>query len=102
MSQYKRGSATSKVLRTPQFVESVRVDIEADRKVTITQLMKLKEDLGLSKMSTRWVPKILNKEQVQRRVDCSQAFFRRNEDERHAFLDNVVTMKAMIVDDGMR
>ena len=103
-STYKRGSATVKVGRTPEFVESVRADIEADRRVIITLLMKrhwcgskcmwkvLTEDLGLSKKSGRWKPKLLNKEQVQGRVDCSQAFLRRHEDERQAFLDNLVTM----------
>ena len=40
MSSTIRGSATSKVVRTPEFVESVRADIEADRRVIIELLMK--------------------------------------------------------------
>ena len=61
----KRGLATTKIVRTPDFVESVRSEIEADKRVTITQLMLrlsasrrtiwlvLNNDLGMSKKLDR-------------------------------------------------
>ena len=63
--KYKRGSDNKKTVRTPDFIDSIRADIEEDRRLTISQLAKrygsnkftihqvLTKDLGLSKKSAR-------------------------------------------------
>eukprot|EP00088_Acartia_fossae_P023142 TRINITY_DN2421_c0_g1_i1.p1 TRINITY_DN2421_c0_g1~~TRINITY_DN2421_c0_g1_i1.p1 ORF type:complete len:226 (-),score=61.33 TRINITY_DN2421_c0_g1_i1:61-738(-) len=64
----KRGLDTTKTVRTPGFIDAVRIAIESDRKLTISQLVEchrasrctilkiLTEDLGLRKKGDSWVP----------------------------------------------
>ena len=100
----KRGLASTKIIRTPDFIEAIRTDIEEDRRRTVSDLVArhdasretihkvLTEDLGLSKKSARWVPKLLNDSQKRGRVESSRAFIKRFHEEGNAFLDKIVTM----------
>jgi len=49
------------------------------------------KDLGYSKVSCRWVPKMLTQEHKQKRVELSQQFLCRFEKEGDDFLKRVIT-----------
>ena len=78
--------------------------VKNNRRVTVTYLatifevsvstihLTLKKDLGLVKKSARWVPKLLNNEQKDERLRCSQDFLARFDREGETFLHNIVTM----------
>ena len=63
--KYMRGFDNKNTVRTPEFIDTIRADIEEDRRLTISQLAKrygsnrftihqvLTKDLGLSKKSAR-------------------------------------------------
>ena len=99
-----RGKDETKTIRTPHFIESVKADVEANRRTSVHQLAEwhavsvgtiynvLHGDLGLSKKSARWVPKLLSDEQKRVRIQCSRAFVDRYEREGDAFLDKIITM----------
>ena len=64
-------------MRNDDFIKTVRAEVEADCRVTITELVErcqasrrtinlvLTVDLGLSKKSARWVPKMLSKKLLE-------------------------------------
>ena len=84
-----RGKVKTKRVRTPQFIEAVKADVEADRRITTQQLaskyevslhtmwLVLNDDLGLSKKSARWVPKLLTHEQKAVTAHPVQPIFHR-------------------------
>ena len=100
----KRGKEQARKVRDQDFIETVRAEVEADRRVTITKLVErcqasrrtinlvLTEDLGLSKKSARWVPKILSTEQKSARAAASKGFLKPYRTKGEQFLDNIVTM----------
>ena len=100
----KRGKDNTKTIRKANLIQAVKADVEDDRRVTAQQLAEwhsvshgtiisvLHKDLGLSKKSARWVPKLLSDEQKQKRLECSQAFVNRYMREGTTFLDKIVTM----------
>ena len=100
----KRGKDKNKTIRKANLIQAVKADVEDDRRVTVQQLAEwhavsletiisvLHKDLGLSKKSARWVPKLLSDEQKQKRIECSQAFVSRYMREGTTFLDKIVTM----------
>ena len=51
----------------------------------------LTDELNMSKVAARWVPRILTDENKQRRVECSQEFLNRYATQGDGFLDNIVT-----------
>lgn len=51
----------------------------------------LKQDLGMSKVCARWVPRLLKDHERETRVRCSEEFVRRVEQEGDTFLDRIVT-----------
>ena len=90
-------------VRTNSNVNRVKAIIEADRRLSVTQIMAetkltrttihniLTKDLGLVKRCARWIPKILNEEQKASRVRCCKAFLAAAAADPD-FLDAVVTM----------
>ena len=52
----------------------------------------LTDNLHMSKVSARWVPRLLSDEQKATRVECSTEFLNRFEMEGDQFLDNIITM----------
>lgn len=99
-----RGKIQARRVRNADFIEAVRLEVEADRRITITILadrfqvsrrtinLVLNDDLGLSKKSARWVPKLLLQPQKDVRFECSHRFLQRFRDDGQAFLDRIVTM----------
>ena len=51
----------------------------------------LTEELGMSKVSARWVPRLLKDSEKERRVQCSELFLRRYDSEGDEFLDRIIT-----------
>lgn len=83
--------------------DKVRQLLDKDRRLTVrviaaeigisrTAVHKiLTEELGMSKVSARWVPRLLSDFDRQRRVACSREFLRRYDAEGESFLDRIVT-----------
>ena len=84
-------------------IDAVRNLIEEDRRIT-TELVAdtlnisvgsaytiLVENLGLSKLSARWVPKLLRPDQLQTRAGLSTATLNKWDEDPEAFLDRIVT-----------
>lgn len=84
-------------------VDEVRELLEEDRRISVKVIAKtlnisvgsvetiLKDRLGLSKLSARWVPKMLRVEQKAQRADCALQFLQRFDDNPNDFLDRIVT-----------
>lgn len=90
-------------VRSPEVIESVNDLIQSDRRVTVDDIARtlslsvgtahkiVHDDLGYSKVSCRWVPKMLTAEHKQRRVELSQQCLCRYEKDGDEFLKKVVT-----------
>ncbi|XP_042150143.1 histone-lysine N-methyltransferase SETMAR-like, partial [Ixodes scapularis] len=90
-------------VRSPEVIESVNDLIQSDRRVTedgIARTLSLSvgtahkivhDDLGYSKVSSRWVPKMLTAEHKQRRVKLSQQCLSRYEKDGVEFLKKIAT-----------
>ena len=71
-------------VRSPEVIESVNDLIQSDRRVTVNDIARtlslsigtahkvFHDDLGYSKVSCRWMPKLLTPEHKQRRVELFQ------------------------------
>lgn len=82
----KRTLSGRKRKRTEDIIEAVKDLVEADRRISIGEIRAhfdlgystiqriLRDDLGLTLKSARWVPKLLSEEQKTERVRCAQAF----------------------------
>ena len=78
--------------------------VEDDRRLTISEIAEglgvsygiifniLHDNLGLEKLSARWVPKLLTEEQKQERMKTSMAFIKMVRMKGLAVLDKIVTM----------
>ena len=78
--------------------------VEDDRGLTISEIAEglgvsygtifniLHDDLGLEKLSARWVPKLFTKEQKQERMKTSMAFIMMVRMKGLAVLDKIITM----------
>ncbi|QQP37297.1 Uncharacterized protein FKW44_017519 [Caligus rogercresseyi] len=108
-SSDKRSTNGRRKVRTDDFIEAVRVYVEADRRVTMEELAIkfetsintifhfLHDDLGLSIKSARWIPKMLTEDPKMKRVRCAQAFLKLNFELGLEFLDKIVTMDEISV-----
>ncbi|QQP54690.1 Uncharacterized protein FKW44_007604 [Caligus rogercresseyi] len=79
-SSDKRSTNGRRKVRTDDFIEAVRVYVEADRRVTMEELAikfetsintifhVLHDDLGLSIKSARWIPKMLTEDHKMKRL----------------------------------
>ena len=90
-------------VRSPEVIKSVNDIIQSNRRVTVDDTARtlslsvgtahkiVHDDLGYSKVSCRWVPKMLTAEHKQRRVELSQQCLCRYEKDGDKFLKVVVT-----------
>ena len=88
---------------TASILDIVREKVNADRRITVRSISEdldvscstvhhvLTENLGMSKVSARWVPRLLKDSEKERRVVCSTEFLRRFEREGEGFLDRIIT-----------
>ena len=95
-------SGRSPALR-PTSVAKVKDMLEKDRRLTVRSISEdldistftvhkiLKEDLHMSKVSARWVPRLLNDHEKQIRVERSLEFVQRYQREGDSFLDRIIT-----------
>ena len=93
-----------RTVRTDNLVAAVAAAVEDDRRVKIKDIAKglqvsygtiyniLHDDLGLEKLSARWVPKLLSQEQKQARVETSMAFNKMVQMKGLEVLGRIVTM----------
>lgn len=84
-------------------INSVRDMLQDDRRRTVREIgdsVQLKrtvvhkimrEHLNLSKVSARWVPRLLSSEEKAARVTASNAFIRRYERDGQMFLNRIIT-----------
>ena len=83
--------------------DSVKDMINCDRRTTVRAIADelcvsvstvhgiLTKELGMSKVSARWVPRLLKDNEKDCRVRCSQAFLSRYDAEGDEFLDRIIT-----------
>ncbi len=104
----KRGGSREKA-RTAALIANIAADVQQDGRVTIRDRATaygvskdtihkiLTEDLGLSKKSARWVPKLLSPDQMKERVRVSRDFVAAVHRHSMSYLDNIVTMDETMV-----
>jgi histone-lysine N-methyltransferase SETMAR len=105
----QRHLSAKKTKRTVNLVASVAAAVKEDARVSIQELASangvsygtiqtiLHDDLGLSKKSARWVPKLLSDDQKEERVRTSTEFVAAVNRRSMAMLDNIVTMDETMV-----
>ena len=83
--------------------DKVKDMVNADRRVTVRDISDelgvscstvhgiLTDNLGMSKVSARWVPRLLTDTEKENRVRCSQMFLSRYDAEGDEFLDRIIT-----------
>jgi hypothetical protein len=93
-----------KTTRTADLVAAVAATIEEDLLICVQSLVKafgmsagtifniIHNILGLIKKSTRWVPKLLSPDQVEKRVEISAAFIRLVQEMGRGILSRIVMM----------
>ena len=104
----KRGGHREKK-RNASLIADIAAEVNRDGRVTVRGLSDtygvstqtihriLHEDLGLSKKSARWVPKLLSKEQKEERVRVCKDFVAAVHRHSMAWLNNIVTMDETMV-----
>lgn len=82
---------------------SVKDMVRSDRRTTVRVIANelgvscstvhriLTETFGMSKVSARWVPRLLKDNEKERRVQCSEMFLGRYDAEGDDFLDRIIT-----------
>jgi len=98
------GKSPKPTLRTEDNVAMIRNMVESDRRVTIQELVSgsglstgtihliLHEDLSLSKVSARWVPRLLSDDHKRQHLEMARTFKRLHFQQGEAFLRSIVTM----------
>lgn len=83
--------------------DKVRELLDTDRRITVRAIADklgisaslthriLVTELGMSKVSARWVPRLLKEDEKQRRILCSAEFLRRYDAEGDNFLNRIIT-----------
>ncbi len=99
-----RGQNVPKRSRTHQNIEAVRSVIEADRRITMAEIKIetglshgtinriIHQDLQMSKLSARWVPRLLTAKHKQDRVRCAKKFLKAYFQDGKAFLEKIITV----------
>lgn len=93
--------------RAPNIVEEVRRVVDADRRLTLDDIHSqlppnveisraslhriISDDLHLSKVCARWVPRLLSDHHKEQRVDAALQFLQFFEDEGDGLFDRIVT-----------
>jgi histone-lysine N-methyltransferase SETMAR len=92
-----------KTSRNDEKVNAVRNLIDEDQRITVIQVAEsldiscgtvhsiLHEDLGLSKLSARWVPKALRPDQLVVRTDLSISILSKIEADEERFMGRIIT-----------
>jgi len=105
----KRPLNAKKTTRTLDLVAAVAAAVKEDARLNIAHLAAahgvsqgtifniLHEDLGLSKKSARWVPKLLSEEQKQEHVRTCEEFVAAVRRHSKSMLDNIVTMDETMI-----
>jgi len=105
----QRGRHTPKRSRTAALINDVAAAVKEDGRITLRTLASahgvsidtihkiLHEDLGLSKKSARWVPKLLNQEQKAERVRVCRQFVSKVHHHSKSFLNTIVTMDETMI-----
>lgn len=87
----------------PSIRDRVKDMVNMDRRTTVRTIAGelgvscstvhgiLTDELGMSKVSARWVPRLLSDTEKEHRVRCSQSFLSRYEAEGDEFLDRIIT-----------
>ena len=100
----ERGKAPKPTLRTPENIRLVKTLIEEDRRKTVKELASesglsvgtifliIHDDLGLSKLTARWVPRLLSDEHKKNHLRFARNFKSQYFKGGKAFLESVVTM----------
>lgn len=88
---------------TPDLIEKIEKLILEDARLKKKQLAEmvgvsettifkvLHDHLGMTKVSARWVPRMLTPPQKQKRVECSRAFLSQCNEDKDGFLERIVT-----------
>lgn len=99
-----RGKFPKASVRTEENIALIKSLVEADRRLTVDTMASeselsvgtvhkiLHEDLGLSKVSARWVPRLLTDEHKRQQVQMARDFKRLHFQQGEAFLQSIVTM----------
>ena len=94
---------------TSSLIEEVKTNIENDRRITLEELCDItgvgygtvqrlvKETLGMTRVSARWVPRILTEEQMAERVRCSEWFLKQYRRHGDLFLYTIMSMDETLV-----
>jgi histone-lysine N-methyltransferase SETMAR len=102
LEKHKAGGP-SKTATTDEKVAMVKCLVESNRRLTVRDIAEesgisigrvdfiLKKKLGLSKLSARWVPRLLTDEQKRVRAELSLDLFHRFEADPNNFVSRVVT-----------
>ena len=105
----ERGRGTTKRVRDAALIAAVAAAVEEDGWVSVRELASangvsndtihkiLHDELGLSKKSARWVPKLPSQEQKERRVELCQNFIAAVHRHSMSYLDTIVTMDETMV-----
>ena len=105
----QRPQNPKKTVRTPDIVASVAAAVENNRRLNIRKLAQkthvsygtihniLHKDLGMSKKSARWVPKLLTEDQKRERARISQEFLELVEREEEEVLGKILTIDESMV-----
>lgn len=90
-------------VRTSEMVMKVQEVVLKDRRLKLSEIERIvpasrstvykiiHDDLGMRKVSARWVPKLLNEKQMKDRVDCARAFLNRCGDDPDSIVKRIVT-----------
>jgi transposase len=73
---------------TAENIEAVERIVMRDRQISVRHVAY---ELGMKKVSTRWVPKLLTPIQRTNRVDCCQELLQESEESPTKFYDRIVT-----------
>lgn len=89
---------------TSSNVTQIKALLDKDRRITIRELQDrvdcsygtvfniIHQDLNMRRLCARWIPKMLNSEQKEQRVQCCTQFLQRLELEGDDFLERIVTV----------
>lgn len=110
VNEFKRGrtsveddprSGRPKTVTTPDIVDKVHDIVLKDRRLKLSEIVKISKErvhfiltneLGMHKLSARWVPRLLSAENKRIRHLCSQAGLDRFNQNRTDFLRRFITM----------
>jgi hypothetical protein len=117
INKVKKGETTAdqchlnskKTVRTQALIASVAAAVEDDRRMCIEVLATahgtsvstihavLHDDLGFERKSARWVPKLLNDDQKQQRIEVCSEFVKAVQRNSLTMLDTIVIMDKTMV-----